>query len=128
MRILIDTNAYAELARGNTHIRGLLQSSDEIIVSTIVLGELYAGFKLGTRSSANMGELDEFLHIPGVTIYPPDKAVTERYGEVIRILKENGTPIPTNDAWIAATALETGSRVVSFDSHFSLVPGIMSLL
>ena len=86
MRVLIDTNAYAQLAKGNTHVLTLLQSAEEIVVSSIVLGEL------------------------------------------VRELRENGTPIPTNDIWIAATAFETASRVLSFDTHFGLVPGLLMVL
>ena len=128
MRVLIDTNAYVELGKRNTHIRTILEAAHEIIVSTIVLGELYSGFSLGSKKEQNIREIEEFLGQPGVIVVAPSKDVAERYGEVFRILKKNGTPIPTNDIWIAATALETASRILSFDTHFALVPGIFSVL
>jgi tRNA(fMet)-specific endonuclease VapC len=56
---------------------------------------------------------------------PPDKGVAERYGCLVRELRQQGTPIPTNDLWIAATSLETGARLVSYDIHFQRVPGLM---
>jgi len=128
MRLIIDTNAYAELAKGNAHIRKLLENADEIVVSAVVLGVLYAGFKLGSRKTENIQVLSEFLKTPGVAIIPIDSAIAERYGELIGVLKDNGTPIPTNDVWIAATALETGGRILTSDSHFHQPPGLMMVL
>lgn len=128
MKVLIDTNAYSELCRGNGHIRSVLESADEICVPTIVLGELFAGFFLGTRRRQNGEELDAFLGLPGVTVTAPSKNIAERYGELVRSLRQRGTPIPTNDIWIAATALETAARVLSLDAHFSDIPGIMTVL
>ncbi len=128
MRLLIDTNVYAQLGKGNTHMRSLVQSADEIVVSSIVLGELHAGFGLGSKRAKNIKELDEFLRQPGVKIVAPDKIIAERYGELIRVLKKNGTPIPTNDVWIAATALETAGRMLSFDTHFGIVPGLFNII
>ena len=128
MRVLVDTNAYAELARGNAHIRALLENVDGIVVSAIVLGELFAGFRLGSKRAENAQRLNEFLRTPGVAVVPVDTGIAERYGELVGILKKNGTPIPTNDVWISATALETGSRMLTFDSHFHQVPGLMMVL
>jgi tRNA(fMet)-specific endonuclease VapC len=128
VRLLIDTSAYAALGRGDPHVRALIETADEVIVSTIVLGELHAGFSLGTRKAKNVRELDEFLTKPGVTVLPPSRAIAERYGELIRFLPEAGTPLPTNDIWIVATALETGSRVLSLDAHFGSIPGILTVL
>lgn len=125
MRLIIDTNAYAELARGNPHVRALLEHADEIVVSAIVMGELHAGFRGGSRRQENERQLREFLAAPGVHTISVDESIAERYGEVVRILKAQGTPIPTNGVWIAATALETGCRVLSLDTHFQQVPGLM---
>ena len=58
-------------------------------------------------------------------ITPPDEAVAERCGYLVRDLGQQGTPIPTNDLWIAASALETGARLVSYDAHFECVPGLI---
>ena len=128
LKILLDTNTYSGLGKGNAHILKILQKADEIVVSTIVLGELYAGFSLGSRKTKNVAELEEFLKQPGISVVAPSQTIAERYGEVIRILRENGTPIPTNDVWIAATALETASRIFSLDTHSSLVPGVLTVL
>lgn len=128
MTVAIDTNAYAELARGNTHVRSILEAADRVLVPAIVLGELHSGFALGSQRDRNRNTLSVFLSAPGVAVVPVDTAVAERYGELVRVLRKRGTPIPTNDVWIAATVLETGSRLLSFDSHFADVPGVMSIL
>jgi len=72
----------------------------------------------------NLRTLKEFLKQPGIRIVPPEEETAERYGEVVAGMRKAGIPIPTNDLWIAATALETGARVMSFDSHFDSVPGV----
>ena len=126
--MLMDTNAYSELARGNAHVRLLVEHAAEIILPTVVLGELHAGFALGSQTREHNRGLAEFLKLPGVRIFPVDHPVAERYGDLIAILRKNGTPVPTNDIWIAATALESASRVLTFDSHYDLIPGIMRVL
>ena len=115
MRVCLDTNAYSALMRHRTGLRRCLEEAELIYVPTIVLGELYAGFCLGPRYAENCRELEIFLELPGVRTIPPDQGVAERYGYLVRDLRRQGTPLPTNDLWIAATTLETGARLVSYD-------------
>lgn len=124
MTLCIDTNAYAAFKRGNEQIKDLLEAADEVIVPAIVLGELHAGFALSSRESVNLKELAVFLQTPGVTIAPVSESVAERYGALMRGLKTMGMPIPTNDVWIASIALETGARLLSFDTHFQRIPAM----
>jgi tRNA(fMet)-specific endonuclease VapC len=65
------------------------------------------------------------LDLPGVQLVTVDAFVADRYGILVKILRKMGTPIPTNDIWIAAAALETGSRLVTYDSHFDCIPGLL---
>ena len=125
MRLCLDTNAYSALMRNQSGIQHCLEEAALIHIPTIVLGELYAGFNLGSRYAENCNDLDAFLALPGVEITSPDRDVAERYGYLVRDLRRQGTPIPTNDLWIAATALETGTRLVSYDAHFQHVPGLL---
>ncbi|HON12261.1 MAG: type II toxin-antitoxin system VapC family toxin [Fibrobacter sp.] len=127
MNICIDTNAYSEFKRGKLEVVSLFEEASNIIVPTIVIGELYAGFYIGTQSSRNIRELQEFLDQVGLELKAPDNEIAERYGIIVSDLKKKGTPIPTNDIWIAATALETGSRLVTYDNHFDLIPGLIIL-
>jgi tRNA(fMet)-specific endonuclease VapC len=127
MTLCIDTNAYTAFKRGHKQIQELLETADEVIVPAIVLGELYAGFAIGTRESANIRELGSFLHKTGVAIAPVSERVAERYGILMRDLRLQGMPIPTNDVWIASIALETGARILSFDAHFSKIPAVVNV-
>ena len=125
MRVCLDTNAYSMLMRHRAGLQRCLEEAALVYVPTIVLGELYAGFFLGSRGAESCSELKAFLELPGVQITPPGQEVAERYGYLVRDLRQQGTPIPTNDLWIAATALETGARLVSYDTHFRHVPGLI---
>jgi tRNA(fMet)-specific endonuclease VapC len=127
MRVCIDTNVYAALKRGHEQIKRVLEDAEEVIIPAVVLGELYAGFALGTRERTNLAELQQFLRVPGVVVAPVSESVAERYGSLVKALKNQGTPIPTNDLWIAAIAMETGSRLMSLDSHFQRVPALVSI-
>ena len=68
-RILLDTNAYAAFKMGHEEVIKILQHADHIGMSTIVLGELLAGFSIGSRHEKNLLELNEFLNVPRVAIY-----------------------------------------------------------
>jgi predicted nucleic acid-binding protein len=112
---------------GHAPLTQLLESAEEVLVPATVLGELYAGFEMGSRREVNRQELTEFLTLPGVEMTAVTADIAERYGILVGQLARQGTPIPTNDIWIAATALETGARLVTYDSHFGNIPGLIVL-
>ena len=87
----------------------------------IVLGELLAGFRRGTQRERNEHELGEFLGHPLVEALRVDHDTARIYAEIADALREKGTPIPTNDVWIAATAARAGAAVVAYDVHFGAV-------
>ena len=118
-RILIDTNIYSEFKRNNRDIVKKLQEVKYIAVSTTVLGEIHAGFKLGNREQGNIAELNYFLDSPRVHFLSLDEDTADIYATVFKQLKLNGTPIPTNDIWIAAAAIQHGLALLSLDKHFS---------
>ena len=123
--VCLDTSAYSRLMRGERSLRSRLEEADKVLIPVTVLGELHAGFNLGSRRDQNVAELDAFRDQPGVHIVPTTDNIAERYGVIVKELREQGTPIPTNDIWIAAAVLETGSRLVAYDAHFERVPGIL---
>ncbi len=125
MNLCIDTCAYVALKKGNTSVISILEAAKTLMVPTIVLGELYAGFYIGSGTSKNILELHEFLDQPDISIKGPDNDIAERYGIIIKELRQKGSPLPTNDIWIAATALETGARLLTFDKHFEHIPGLI---
>ena len=125
MKVCIDTNAYSAFKRGEKAIAELLEAADEVLVSTVVLGELYAGFGLGALQHRNSRELRMFLDKPGVVICAVSDEIAQHFGALLKVLRKQGTPLPTNDIWIAATALETGSRLVTLDGHFKSIPSML---
>jgi tRNA(fMet)-specific endonuclease VapC len=127
MKVCLDTNAYSRLMLGHAPLQDLLESADEIFVPATVLGELHAGFERGTRRQANREQLAAFMRQPGIEPFFIDDGVAERYGLLVSQLLRAGTPIPTNDIWIAAAALESGARLVTYDSQFASVPSLLVL-
>lgn len=127
MRLVLDTNAYIALRKGDAAALATLESAAFLGLPAIVLGELYAGFLAGSRTERNIRELDDFLAAAGVEVLRLGRAEAERYGALVKALRERGTPIPTNDLWIAACALCANARIMTADRHFSLVPGLVAM-
>ena len=125
MRILLDSNAYSAFMRGNEEVRALIQDAEEVLFSAIVVGEQLFGFRQGAHYERNLSELRSFLERPYVSFIPVGPVTADRYSRVMTALKSKGRPIPTNDVWIAAHAMETGADLVSADRHFEHVDGIV---
>ena len=123
-RVVLDTSAYSHFRAGHPALHERLEAAHEILLPTVVLGELHAAFRGGSRFLDNEATLERFLEEPFVTVRAIDGEVAARYGEVFSQLKRAGTPIPTNDVWIAAVTLETGAHLLSFDGDFSHVAGL----
>jgi predicted nucleic acid-binding protein len=123
--LLIDTNIYTYAFNGETEIIQILQRAQKISICTITIGELLSGFKAGSKESINRAELEEFLDSPRVHLLVIDEDTAEFYAEIQTALKKKGKPIPTNDIWIAATALQHGLKLYTNDQHFKYVPGIV---
>ncbi len=126
--ILLDTNAYTAFKRGHAGVVDCVRSAQAIAFSAVVAGELLYGFRNGSRYEKNLGELQAFLQSPFVTFVPISWTSADRYAEISAHLRKKGTPIPTNDIWIAAHTLESGARLVSFDAHFSAIADLPVLV
>jgi tRNA(fMet)-specific endonuclease VapC len=124
MKLLLDTNAYAALLRGHADVTRRVREAEEILLSVVVVGELIFGFRNGARYEANRRALDEFLRSPYVALLPFGIVTADRFGRIASALKRKGRPLPTNDIWIAAHAMETGAELVSFDRHFGEIEGL----
>ena len=127
MRLVVDTNAYSALLGGEGRVRELLESADWLGFPATVIGELMAGFLAGGRAARNIDLLDEFLSTTGVEVLPLRRGEAERYGAIVKSLRDRGTPIPTNDIWIAASALAADARLLSRDRHFDAVAGLVRM-
>ena len=124
MRIALDTNRYSDLVRGDHVLASLLETADEVLLPFPVLAELRAGFAVGTKGAENERVLRRFLGRPGVSVLFADEGTILHYATVYRQLRSKGTPIPTNDLWIAALVLEHDLVLVARDAHFDHLPQI----
>ena len=125
MRILLDTSAYSSFMRGHQEVKEVLQSADSIFVTPIILGELQAGFQHGRHSEKNRNTLKQFLASPRVRVVDMDEETAERYAVILNSLWTIGRPIPTNDLWIAASAMQYGLTILTTDAHFSHVAQVL---
>ena len=123
-RVVLDTSAYSMLVRGHTGIRETVEIAETIYLSPVVLGELHAGFAGGTRARANQHALRRFLDLPGVEIATMGEDTALCYAQIVGHLRKAGRPIPTNDIWIAAVAMELGAQLITTDAHFRSIPQI----
>ncbi len=127
MRIAIDTNRYVDFARGLPEAAERFRHADEILVPFVVLGELRAGFAGGARSGHNEANLARFLGSRRVEPLFADEDTTHHYARLFQQLRRQGTPIPTNDLWIAALVVQHQLSLFARDAHFDHLPQIPRL-
>lgn len=118
MNILVDTNRYTDFAKGDQDtVRGFTEA-DHIYLPFVALAELRAGFACGKIARQNEATLVKFLNNKRVSVLYADARTTQVYAEIFAQLREQGTPIPTNDIWIAALAIQYALPLCSRDQHF----------
>ena len=125
MNVLLDISAYSALCKGNQAILDVLRRSHSVSTTSIVLGELYSGFRIGTRWAENCSQLEQFLSKPSVRVLDVTAETALRYAEIDFYLRKKGRPIPRNDVWIAAVALEHGLHLLTLDAHFQEIPMLL---
>ena len=124
-KVSLDTNAYSALIAGNETMLDALGEANEVYLSIFVIGELYYGFTNGSKEKKNREVLNLFLKKPTVKIIHTTMETAEIYGRLKTNLKGKGTPVPINDLWIASHAIETGSFLLTFNSHFKTIPEVL---
>jgi predicted nucleic acid-binding protein len=122
----MDTSAYVAFLRGDPEVKEAAQQADEIVFNPVVLGELKAGFLMGKNEKRNRTILRDFLSSPRVIIIEIDEETSERYAVIVQSLRMKGTPIPTNDLWIAASAMQHGLKILTTNKYYLEVPQIMT--
>lgn len=126
-RLLIDTNVYSHALRGTPDVVEVLRSVNLLAICAISIGELLSGFKGGKREKQNRKELGQFLDAARVRLLNIDDETAEFYAATLDTLKKAGRPIPTNDIWIGAVALQHGLPLFSKDRHFKSIPGLICI-
>ena len=125
MKLLLDTSAYVGFKRSITNLVEIIVGAEWILFSPVVLGELMFGFRNGTKFKENMKDLDEFLQHDVVEVAQIGKITSDRYSRIAAQLKRKGTPIPSNDIWIAAQTMEHGAELITSDRHFNKIDGLV---
>ena len=120
-QICLDTSGYSYFMKGDMPAVETIASAQWIGLPSIVLGELRTGFLMGKQSVRNEEELRKFLRHPMVEILEVDDEAAHIYAEIIIALRGAGTPLPTNDVWIAAVAAREGATILTYDDHFRLI-------
>ncbi|HTW95612.1 MAG TPA: type II toxin-antitoxin system VapC family toxin [Tepidisphaeraceae bacterium] len=127
MNLLLATHRYSDFVRGEPSAVQAIQSAAKIFIPFIVLGELRAGFLHGNRARENESTLTRILQRPSVSVLYADGDTTHHYALIYQQLRQRGTPVPTNDLWIAALAVQYELVLFSRDPHFQHVPQIARL-
>ena len=122
-RLLLDTNRYSDLVANVGAVTSRVERAAEVWLTVISVGESRAGFALGTRRAQNEARLTQVLTLQGVGLLAPDSDTSRSYAEIVASLRRSGTPIPTNDASIAALAIQHNLELDTRDEHFRRVPG-----
>jgi len=124
-RLLLDTSAYSAMRRGDERLLGPVREASAVFLTPVVLGELLYGFLGGGLEERNRELLREFLDSERVDVLGVDEETAERYSAIRAHLRRQGTAIPANDLWIAASAAQHGLVLLTLDSHFKNVPQVL---
>lgn len=123
-RYCLDTSAYIRFLRGDAATVDAIDRASWIGFPAIALGELYTGYSLTGNRSGELRRMRDFLAHPVVEIIAADDKVARAYGRFVAELRKAGTPLPSNDVWIAACAARTSSVVLTHDAHFTRIARI----
>ena len=122
MRILLDTNRYTDFCKSVPEAVAPVTAAEHVFLPFVALAELRGGFQAGTLARENERTLARFLASERVSVLYPDETTTQVYAGLFAQLRRQGTPIPTNDIWIAAFALQHNLALLSRDAHFDTLP------
>lgn len=124
MRLAIDTNRFRDFCSGVPSVVERIAMADEVIMPFVTLGELRSGFLLGSRSRENERLLALFINRPRVSVLFADEGTCHQYARIFAQLRAQGTPIPTNDMWLAALVIQHDLCLYSRDAHFKCLPQV----
>ena len=119
---LLDTNIIIALFASDAAVIVHLRAADEVYIPVIAVGELYYGAYKSRRINDNLGRIDEF--ILRNTAIACDASTARYYGKLKNELRQLGQPIPENDIWIAALAMQHNLVLASRDRHFEAIPDL----
>lgn len=124
-RLLLDTSVVVDLFAGDAAVQRVLAYANEVFVPSVVLGELFYGARRSARPEQNLTQVDAFA--AASTVLTCDAETARRYGEIKNRLRTKGRPLPENDIWVAAVALQHDLLLVARDAHFHEVEDVSLL-
>jgi predicted nucleic acid-binding protein len=127
MRLLIDSNRFIDFCAGDEQVVSTFESVPLLYIPFVVLAEIRAGGRVTKRGENQVRILQQLINQPGVRTVHSTDATTHHYAQLYASLKKSGNPIPTNDIWIAALAIEHDLILYSRDSHFERIPSLPHL-
>jgi len=127
MTFVLDTSAYSAFERNDDRLRKYFKSVNDIVVPLVVVGELRAGFAAGNKRAQNEQLLRRFLDSPNVQLAGITDRTTQVFADIYLELRRAGTPIGTNDLWIAAIAVELDLDILTMDKDFGHIRGLKRL-
>jgi tRNA(fMet)-specific endonuclease VapC len=122
MNLMLDTSGLIHFLQKQPHAVNAIAQADRILVPVIVMGELLAGAQVPSKKNQM---IQEFLGRPRIAVQVIDADTPTYYAHLMQFLKKRGTPIPTNDLWIAASAMQTGAKLLTSDAHFLRLPQLL---
>lgn len=124
MKVLLDTNRYRDFCEGDAEALDIIQRARTVYLPFVVLAELRAGFLCGTLARRNEKSLTLFLNSSRVRVLLADEETTHHFARIFAQLRQQGTPIPVNDIWIASLAVQHSLLLFSRDRHFDSLPQV----
>ncbi|KUK76709.1 MAG: hypothetical protein XD93_0759 [candidate division WS6 bacterium 34_10] len=129
MRLILDTDIYSDFAEGKPKVVDIIAGKTrEICFPTIVLGELYYGFRKSSRKKLNEEKIERFINLFHVEIILVDENVSRKYSLIYEYLEKKGCKIPVNDVWIAACCMADGGTLLTRDKHFNHIEQIEKIV
>ena len=127
MRILIDSNRFIDFCAGDAEVVDAFEQAALLVVPFVVLAEIRVGAHSIKRGDTQVRIIGELLQQHGVRVAHSTHTTAHHYAMLYARLKKAGTPIPTNDIWIAALAIEHSLVLYCRDAHFDRFPDIPRL-
>ena len=124
IRVAVDSNAYTAALNNEPDAVVIFKRAHQLLLPVTVLGELLAGFRHGSRYAENRAKLADLMASPRVALLPASAETADYYATIYAALRRQGSPIPTNDMWIAASCLEQAVPLFSLDAHVHRVDGL----
>jgi predicted nucleic acid-binding protein len=122
MGLILDTNALSAIADAEPGASAQFAEARRVAIPVIVLGEFRFGIGHSRSKQRYERWLEELASVCDVFVVDEETAI--RYAEIRTELKQAGTPIPSNDMWIAAIARQHAVPILSRDRHFDLIKGL----